>query len=138
MASLNVVRKLIEFHFIDVPKKIIHVWKNYLWFSLYFFSFKNIILTFFSPWKRIVWAYPRGFNLGAIIEVLISNLFSRILGAIVRSVFVIFALISELVLLFLGAFLLFSWLFFPFFWFFLFLKPSIVFSFFDFLKEYFY
>jgi len=137
MTGLIILRKLIEFHFFDVPQKIIHIWKNYLWFFLYFFSLKNIILTFFSPWKRIVWSYPRGFNLGAIFEVLVGNLFSRILGAIVRSVFIAFCLIFELVVFVFGGIVLLFWIFLPFFWFFLFLRPSIIFSFFDFLKGYF-
>ena len=133
----NLFLKLIEFHFFDIPKKIIHAWKNYLWFCLYFFSLKNIILTFFSPWKRIAWAYPRGFSFGAIFEVFIGNLFSRILGAIVRSVFIVLCLVFEFLIFIIGIFILLFWILLPFFLFFLFLRPSFLFLITDFLKRYF-
>lgn len=106
--------ELVEFHFSFVPKKIIAVWKNYLWFGLHYFSVGSILKTLFSPWKRIAWAYPRGFNLGAIFETLVGNLVSRIIGLIVRLFFLSLAFVFEFCVFLIGLIVLIFWLFWPF------------------------
>jgi len=65
--------------------------------------------TFFSPWRRITWDYGRGFNLGAYLFTLGSNLISRIIGAIMRSFLVAAGLAAQFAILLIGSFLLLFW-----------------------------
>jgi hypothetical protein len=78
-----------------------------------FFSAPLLLATLFSPWRKYVWHYPRGFNFKEYANTFISNLFSRIIGAICR-VFLIVASIFPLVFVFVvGAIAIIGWFLLP-------------------------
>ena len=68
-------------HFYEMPKFLFGVWKNYILFALNYFSFSLLLKSFFSPWRKYRWNYPKGFDVGEFLSTFISNTFSRILGA---------------------------------------------------------
>jgi len=72
-------------------------WKNFLKFWLYFFSIGLLLKTLFAPWRRDVTKYPRGFDIKQWAQVLLFNLLSRIIGAIVRLVAIVFGLLIILI-----------------------------------------
>ncbi len=82
-------------------------------FNLNYFSIALLFKTFFSPWRRYTWEYPRGFDIGKILETLFSNLISRLIGAIVRLFFIILGIICELLIFLIGLTLLLGWYFLP-------------------------
>jgi len=96
-----------------VPKNILLGWKNFLKFGLNYFSLPLLLRTFFSPWRRYTWAYPRGFDVGKYFEVFISNLISRILGAVLRIFLIIIGVLAEVFIIFAGAILFFGWIVLP-------------------------
>lgn len=51
-----------------------------------FFSVGELAHTLFTPWRRIIESYGRGFDPSRFFSTLAGNLLSRLLGAIVRSV----------------------------------------------------
>jgi len=109
----NIFWQLISWQFFDVPKNILKAWKNFLNFGFFYFSIPLLLKTLFSPWRRYVWFYPRGFDIGKYLEIWISNLMSRIIGAIMRIFLIIFGLIYEIFILLLGSFIFLIWFFLP-------------------------
>ena len=77
-----------------VREIIISGWKNFLFFGLNYFSISLFLRTFFSHWKRYSWSYGRGFDIGRYFNVLVSNLISRILGAIARTILILIGILA--------------------------------------------
>ena len=103
----------IAWNFFDMPKNLLNVWNNYFSFTLNYFSITLLLKTLISPWHKDVGRYPRGFDVKIYFEIFVSNLFSRIIGAIIR-IILIFVGISALTLVFfLGLFIFLAWLISP-------------------------
>ena len=77
------------------------IYGNLLWFLYHFFSLPIIIRTLFAPWRRLAEPYPKGFNPAATAETLVVNGLMRLIGLIIRSIFLFGAF-----LILLGAFVL--------------------------------
>lgn len=103
----------LHWHFIEVPRSLLKVWKNFLYFNFNYFLVPQLFKTFFSHWRNIQEYYPRGFNPKRYLEICLNNLISRVLGAIIRSITIIIALIFELLILIIGFFIFSLWLFLP-------------------------
>ncbi len=100
-------------HFWDMPKELKRAWRNYLYFYLGFFSIILLLKTLIAPWRGLSWSYGRGFSISRYFEAFISNLFSRIIGAAIRMVLIIFGLLAEIFIFFLGMIIFSTWLFLP-------------------------
>jgi hypothetical protein len=109
----NILTLWLNWHFLDMPQEIVKNWKNFLVFSLHFFSVINSIKTFFSHWHKYRWSYGRGFSFSRYAEVFFSNMVSRLIGAFLRSFFIVFGFISTIVVFLLGLLLLMVWIFLP-------------------------
>lgn len=103
----------LRWHFYEMPSLILQGWKNYLKFGNYFFSITLLIKSLFAPWKRITWSYGRGFSPTRYLETLISNLFSRSVGAVLRATIIIVGLFFETFILVFGAIFYVFWIFLP-------------------------
>lgn len=109
----NILIQYLVWHFFDVSKEILKGWRNYLLFNLNYFSIPLLFKTFFSHWRQYKWGYGRGFDIGRYIEAFFSNLISRVLGAIMRSVLIFIGIITEIFIIFLGAVIFLGWIFLP-------------------------
>lgn len=109
----NIIFSLIYWHFFEVPKNILKIWKNFLKFGLNYFSIIILLKTFFSPWRQYKWSYGRGLDIPRFFETLFSNLISRFLGATVRSVIIIIGLLFEVFILIFGILFFLGWVFLP-------------------------
>jgi len=109
----NILIQYLSWQFLDVPGNILAGWKNFLKFGINYFSIPLLVKTLFSPWHRYAWAYPRGFDIGKYLEVFISNLISRILGAIMRIFLIIAGILVEVFIIFAGIILFIGWLTLP-------------------------
>ena len=107
-------RQSLEWYLFDKPKVLIKAWFNYLRFYLKFFSIIVLLKTLFAPWRRYEWVrQTRGFNPKEALKIHFSNLISRILGAIVRSVMIFIGLLAELVVFFIGIGVIITWFILP-------------------------
>jgi len=97
----------------EVPRNILRTWGNFLRFGLNYFSIPFLLKTIFSPWRRYVWVYPKGFDIGIYFEVFFSNLISRILGAIMRIFLILIGVLVEIFIIFAGFFVFLGWLILP-------------------------
>lgn len=109
----NIFLQYLSWHFLEAPKNILVAWKNFLKFGLNYFSIPLLLKSLFSPWHKYSWAYPRGFYPGKYLEVFISNLISRILGAILRIFLIIFGVLAEIFIVFAGVIIFLGWLILP-------------------------
>lgn len=107
---LSLWTEYLAWHFFVMPRAIAAAWRDVLVFGLEYFSLPLLLKTLFSPWRRYLWSYPAGFQPAAFFEALISNLISRILGAIMRLGLIITGICAELLLVAAGAVLFLLWL----------------------------
>lgn len=109
----NVFSLWLFWHFFEMPKFLFSVWKNYLMFATNYFSIPLLLKTFFAPWRKNAWVYPKGFDIGEIFGTFISNIFSRFLGAIMRIFLIIFGIIFQIFVFIAGLVIIFLWIFMP-------------------------
>jgi len=110
----NVFFQWLSWHLFDVPKNILRAWKNVLLFNLNYFSIPLLLRTLFSHWRKNRWYYDRkGIYVSRYLEVIFSNLISRILGAIIRIVLIFIGLAVEIFIFFSGIVVFLGWLFMP-------------------------
>jgi len=96
------------------PKKIISRIKTFLIFGLEFFSVKETILNIFSPWKREIIDYGKGFNIERYIEAITSNIISRVIGFVMRLFLLAFFIVYEIAVLIFGTIILILYTTYPF------------------------
>jgi hypothetical protein len=104
-----IILQFLLWYFLEVPKKILKAWGNFLRFNLEYFSIPLLLRTLFSHWRRYQWSYPRGFDLPKYLEVFFSNLISRLLGIILRIVLIFICLLGEILILVSGAIIFIGW-----------------------------
>lgn len=109
----NILIKYLFWYFFDIPKEILKGWKNFLLFNLNYFSVFLLLKTFFSHWRQYQWGYGRGFDILRYLEAFFSNLISRILGAMMRSILIIFGILTEILVFAGGAIVFLGWIFLP-------------------------
>lgn len=109
----DIIFTYFSWHFLEAPRNILAAWKNFLKFNLNYFSIPLLLRTIFSPWHKYAWSYPRGFYPGKYLEIFISNLISRILGAILRVFMIIIGILAEVFIFFSGIIMILSWLALP-------------------------
>jgi|SRR3989344_3125750 len=110
----NTVISWFVWHFYEMPVFLFLVWKNYLFFGLDFFSAPLLLATLFAPWKKYHFGYPKAFDVVAFLNTLCSNLFSRIIGAIIRIVLIVFGAIAQVCIFVIGMAAIIFWIAIPF------------------------
>lgn len=110
----SIVTSWFLWHFVEMPKFLFLVWKNYLAFGSNFFSIPLLFSTLFSPWRRYKWHYPKGFDIWGYYTTFISNVFSRITGAICRFFLIIFGVVTQIFIFTLGIIVILFWILMPF------------------------
>lgn len=110
----NIFILWLVWQFYEAPRFLLHIWKNYLIFASSFFSFKLLLKTFFSPWHKYKWSYPKGFDIKEFFNTLISNTVSRILGAVMRIVLIVMGAVFQTFVALAGLIVFIGWLTIPF------------------------
>jgi hypothetical protein len=111
---MNILTKYLYWQLIITPKKVLSIIRNYLSFGLEFFSIGETLRSLFSPWRRYLWDYGRGFDIARYLEVFLSNIITRTIGFVMRLFLILFFLIYEVVVLALGIILFFASIVYPF------------------------
>jgi len=109
----NIFLVWLYWHFFEMPAFLILVWKNYIFFASNFFSLPILLKSFFAPWRRYKWNYPRGIDIGEFFSTLISNLFSRFLGALMRIVLIIAGILFQIFVILAGLIIFLLWILLP-------------------------
>jgi len=112
--SENVISVWLIWHFLEMPKFLLGVWKNYILFALNYFSLPVLLKSLFAPWRRYKWNYPKGLAVGEFFSTFISNTFSRFMGAIMRIVLIAVGIIFQIFVILAGLIIFLLWILVPF------------------------
>ncbi|MBI3337349.1 MAG: hypothetical protein HY005_01845 [Candidatus Staskawiczbacteria bacterium] len=110
----NIIIMWFLWQFYEMPKFLFSVWRGYILFILYYFSVPLLLRTLFSPWRRYNWIYPKVFDIKEFFNTFISNIFSRILGALCRIVLIMVGFVAQIFIFITGAAVILLWLLIPF------------------------
>jgi hypothetical protein len=84
-------------------------------FASNFFSLPLLFKTMFSPWRRYHWKYPSIVNIVEFFNTLISNIFSRLIGSLMRIVLIIIGVFFQIFVVLAGLAVLLGWFSIPLF-----------------------
>lgn len=110
MLFLSIVHHYLLWHYSRAFMELFHVWFNFIWFVVHFFSIPQLMRSWLAPWKRMVEGRGEKWNLEDLAGFIIIGLLSRIVGFILRTIVITLGLIS-LSLVVLGGFAVYTfWL----------------------------
>lgn len=109
----SILIRYFQWHFLEMSKEILRIWKNYFKYYSYFFSIPLLLKTLFAPWRKYSWSYGRGFNIRIWAEAFISNSFSRLIGAIMRMFLILLGVLIEIFVFIIGLCFFLVWIFAP-------------------------
>lgn len=105
----------IAWHYGDGLKRLFQIWSNSLFFIEWKWNIFGLSRTLFSPWRRDVtfrsWV---GFHPIRSLNILVSNVISRVIGAFVRLFVIAFGTCLFFAVFLLGIIFLFAWIAIPF------------------------
>lgn len=110
----NIFIVWVKWQFIEMPNFLFAVWKNYFLFAVNYFSAPVLLKTFFAPWKKYNWQYSKNFDIKQFFQTLISNIFSRLIGVLLRTALLIIGILFQLLVIVTGFVILVAWIFMPF------------------------
>ncbi len=108
-----IVQDYLKWHYTRAFKELFHVWLNFLWFTIHFFSIPELLKSWAAPWKRMVEPKGRGFNIEAYLSFIIINLLSRIVGFVARSFVIVAGLLALTLVIVTGVAVYLTWIFLP-------------------------
>ena len=110
----GILQQWLSWQFIYVPNGILQAWRNFLLFTFNYFSIPILLRTLFFYWRRYRYFYGRGFDLKRYFDAFTFNIISRVIGAIIRSIFIIIGVLAEMLVITGGLILFLGWFFLPF------------------------
>lgn len=107
------LKEYLLWHYGEGTFDLLRIWRNFLWFIPHAFSFRTLLRTLFSPWRRLGERTREGFHPEELAENLLINLIMRGVGFFLRTVLFGIGLLSLIFLLVAGVALVFLWVFAP-------------------------
>lgn len=101
----------LSWHYTDALTDMRRIWKNFFIFIWNFFSISLLVSTLFSPWHRMQESYGR---IEDVFGNFVVNTMMRLVGAVVRLIFIIMGTFSLILCAVLGVAALIFWLVLPF------------------------
>ena len=109
----GILPQWLSWQYIYVPSAILQAWRNFLLFTFNYFSIPILLRTLFFYWRRYRYFYGRGFDLKRYFDAFTFNIISRVIGAIIRIIFIAIGALSEIFVIAGGLILLLGWFFLP-------------------------
>lgn len=103
----------ITWHYSGALQSGVLLIRNILTFLLHFFSVPLLLRTYFNKFGRLGESYKGGFDLERFFSTFVVNTLMRIVGVIVRTIFILMGLLSVLVGAMTGLLFIFAWLLLP-------------------------
>lgn len=110
MLFLSIVHHYLLWHYSRAFLEIFHVWLNFLWFVVHFFSIPQLLRSLFSPWKRIVESRGNKWSFEDLAAYVIIGFFSRLIGFFIRATIIIVGLLCLLFVVIAGFAVYFFWI----------------------------
>ncbi len=103
----------ITWHYGQALRDIWELGKNFLWFGYYLFSLELLLKTLFAPFYRIREESKGVVALEALLENIVANTVSRVVGFLFRTIVLIIGIIFEGAVIIATTAILAVWIFFP-------------------------
>ena len=102
----------IAWHYGAALADMLRVWGNMMWFTFHFFSTGRLAATLFSPWQRMHEEYyGKGkFDIEYFLGTLAVNTLMRLVGFIIRVIFIAISLVFAVIGVIGGVFFMAFWL----------------------------
>lgn len=113
MIFSTIIGGYLRWHYGRAFGELFHLWLNFLWFVIHFFSLKELSRALFAPWRRMTEEKQRGLNFENLAAYIIVNLLSRAVGFIMRSSVLVVGLVCLTVIIVVGTLTFVLWLFLP-------------------------
>lgn len=94
MIFTSIISDYFHWHYGRAFGELFHVWLNFLWFIVHFFSLPQMSQSLFSPWKRMTEEKHGGFSFEGLATYIIVNLLSRLVGFLMRGSVILLGLIA--------------------------------------------
>lgn len=94
MIFTTLAQDYFRWHYSTALRQFFLIWSNLMWFVVYFFSLPQLVSSWLSPWKRITEKRTRAWNFEDMLGTFFINLMSRLVGAIIRTVFILLGFIA--------------------------------------------
>lgn len=114
MLFLSIMNDYLLWHYTRAFGEIFHVWLNFLWFIVHFFSIPQLMRSWFSPWKRMVEHRGNTWDFEDLAGYIIIGFFSRLIGFILRTIIIGIGLTVLSLAVIFGIFVFVFWLVAPF------------------------
>jgi hypothetical protein len=109
MLFLSIVHHYLFWHYSRAFLEIFHVWLNFLWFVVHFFSIPQLMRSWVAPWKRMVEDRGNKWNLEDLAGYVIIGTLSRLIGFMLRSVIISIGLLCTFVTVIAGFIVYIFW-----------------------------
>ena len=114
MIAFRVFGRYLAWHYTLALTDFVRLGGNFLWFFYHFFSIPIIIRTLFAPWHRLGERYGHKLDPGAVLGTFIVNTLMRLVGFVIRIIFLAVGLLTLILTAILGTTLFVFWLALPF------------------------
>ena len=108
-----ILASYVTWHYGMALRSGVLLFNNFLIFLFHFFSVSLLLKTYFSKFGRLGERYKRGLNLESLLSTFLINTLMRVVGAVVRTIFILLGLVSIAVTIVLGVTAFLVWIFFP-------------------------
>jgi len=89
-----IVRDYTLWHYLVAPKEILHLWRNFVWFTDRYFSLGELVGSLFAPWRRMTEPRRERFSFEDWAGTLLINTLSRLIGFFMRSALIVTGLLA--------------------------------------------
>ena len=110
---LVVFYEYITWQYSDGVREYLAAWQNIHWFLWRVFSVPLLVRTFFAPFRRTSESYGHGFDPAQMAQTFLINLVTRMVGAVVRAMFLAVAFLFQAIVFVIGGILFMAFLFAP-------------------------
>ena len=108
-----ILASYVTWHYGRALRSGVLLFNNFLIFLFHFFSVSLLLKTYFSRFGRLGERYKRGLDLESFLSTFLINMLMRVVGAIVRTIFILIGLVSMAIVTILGVAFFLIWLLFP-------------------------
>lgn len=107
------MKNFVLWYFGDAVKFLVDFLIKSLKFIFHFFALYFHLRHFFAPWKHISVGYGRGFQINVYFSSLALNASSRLIGAFIRFLIIVWTVLLFIFALIFGIAVILLWLFLP-------------------------
>ncbi len=102
MLFVTIMHHYLLWHYTRAFYDLFHVWRNFLWFVVHFFSLPQLVGSWFAPFKRMTEGRGEAWNLEDLAGYIIIGFLSRIIGGLIRTIFIVLGIASLSLVIVLG------------------------------------